>query len=118
MYWGAALRRTGRAGKGADRAPAGTGGEAETAERLAPRLSEPGREDHSDGGADDAAEDCVASLAHAATIAARGYFVNTRLPSATSTLTVSPSTNRPRSSALDSGFSTSRWMARFIGRAP
>ena len=101
-----------------DRAAAGTGGETKTADSLAPRLSEPRREHHSDGGADEAADDRPASLIHAATIAARGYFVNTRAPSASPTLMASPSANLPRSSALDSGFSTRRWIARFIGRAP
>ena len=43
---------------------------------------------------------------------------NTSSPSAASTRTVSPSANRPSSSSSASGFSTSRWIARFSGRAP
>jgi hypothetical protein len=39
-------------------------------------------------------------------------------PSRASTRTVSPSANRPSSSSSASGFSTSRWIARFKGRAP
>ena len=36
----------------------------------------------------------------------------------TAARTVSPSANRPSSSSSASGFSTSRWIARFSGRAP
>jgi hypothetical protein len=45
-------------------------------------------------------------------------FSNTSSPSCVSTSTVSPSPNSPSSSRRASGFSTSRWSARFNGRAP
>ena len=43
---------------------------------------------------------------------------NASSPSRASTRTVSPSANRPSSSSSASGFSSSRWIARFSGRAP
>ena len=115
---GRVLRRARGTGESAYRAAARAGGDTQTVERLASRLTASRREDYADHRAEHAAEHRIAHLPHARTIAARGYLVNTRLPSATSTLMVSPSLNSPRSIALDSGFSTRRWMARFMGRAP
>jgi hypothetical protein len=45
-------------------------------------------------------------------------FSNTSSPSRATTRTVSPSPNSPSSNRSASGFSTSRWIARFSGRAP
>ena len=55
---------------------------------------------------------------YAAAGSATPALVKTSSPSPASTRTVSPSANSPSSSRSASGFSTSRWIARFSGRAP
>ena len=106
-------------GEGAERAAAGTGGEAQTVERLAPRLAESRREHDADGGADHAAEDSPASLPHAATIAARRYLVEHQGAVGEPDLDrVARGEPSRASSSRESGFSIRRWMARFSGRAP
>ena len=49
---------------------------------------------------------------------AAAAFVKTRSPFWASTRIVSPSPKSPSSSRSASGFSSSRWIARFSGRAP
>ena len=70
---------------------------------------------------DDAAADGRASTVRSGSLQARASTAarSNRIASpSTIARTVSPSAKRPSSSSSASGFSTSRWIARFSGRAP
>lgn len=60
----------------------------------------------------------AASTSQAAATSATAARSKASSPSRASTRIVSPSPKRPSRSAAASGFSTSRWSARFSGRAP